>query len=91
MIPIDTMNRQINLRLPAELLASAASYADKHGYGNLQEFIKESIREKVVDRKIGISEKEMGLIKRFIEVSERRGLFVSEEEFFRKFGKLRKK
>ena len=49
MVSIDIMNTQINIRLPSKLLASARSYAEEHGFGTVQEFMKETIREKLFD------------------------------------------
>jgi len=40
---------QINLRFSDELLLNAKNYAQNHGYLNLQEFIREAVREKVYD------------------------------------------
>lgn len=74
------MNQQVNLRLPGKLLDSAKSYADSHGYGTLQEFIKETLREKVFEP--GISEKEMALIRRLLKASEAKNLYGTEKELF---------
>lgn len=41
------MNSQINLRFSEELLMNTKKYAKNHGYLNIQEFIRETIREKV--------------------------------------------
>ncbi len=41
---------QISLKLPDRLLFSAKTYAEEHGYGNLQDFIRELIREKLFDK-----------------------------------------
>ncbi|HLD75684.1 MAG TPA: ribbon-helix-helix domain-containing protein [Candidatus Norongarragalinales archaeon] len=40
---------QISLKLSDQLLTTAQSYAEKHGYGNLQDFIRELIREKLFE------------------------------------------
>lgn len=45
------MNKQINIRLPPKVLTAAKHYADSKGYGNVQEFIKEAVREKLFDKK----------------------------------------
>lgn len=42
---------QINLRLPEELRKMAEKYAKVHGYKNIQELAKESIREKIIKKK----------------------------------------
>ena len=43
------MNTQINLRMPLKLLNSVRSYSNEHGFGSVQDFIKETIREKLFD------------------------------------------
>jgi metal-responsive CopG/Arc/MetJ family transcriptional regulator len=43
------MTTQINLRFPDELLVNAKDYAQNHGYLNIQEFIRDAIREKVYE------------------------------------------
>jgi len=83
-IPIDTMNTQVNLRLPEKLLVSAKTYAKKHGFSTVQEFIKETIREKLF---VEISEKELALVKKLVEVSEKKNLYGTEEELFKKLRK----
>jgi len=76
------MNTQINLRLPENMLVSAKKYSEKHGYGTIQDFIKETMREKLFEE--GISKKELILVKKLIEVSEKKNLFGSEEDLFKK-------
>jgi hypothetical protein len=51
----------------------------------VQEFIRETVREKLFDE---LSEKEMELVKKIHEISEKKGLYGTERELFRK---LRKK
>lgn len=65
MVSIDTMNKQINLRLPQTILVQSEKYAKKHGFNTVQEFIKETVREKLFE----ISKEEEKLIKKLIEVS----------------------
>jgi len=81
------MNTQINLRLPDLFLKKAISYAEKNGYSNVQELIKETLREKLFDD-TNISAKELQLVEKLHEVSSKKGLFGTEEELF---NKLRKK
>lgn len=45
------MNAQINLKLPELIFNSAVNYAETHGYANLQEFIRETIRQKLFEDK----------------------------------------
>lgn len=41
------MTEQINLRLPQNLLDSAKKYVDDFGYSNIQDLLKEALREKI--------------------------------------------
>ena len=50
LVSIDTMNTQINVRLPEKVLVSAKSYTEEHGFNSIQEFIKEAIREKLFEK-----------------------------------------
>jgi Arc/MetJ-type ribon-helix-helix transcriptional regulator len=45
-------NTQINLKLPFKLMELAEEYADSYGYTNVQELIRESLREKVFSEKV---------------------------------------
>ena len=83
MVSIGTMNTQINLRMPQKLLSSVKSYSDEHGYGSVQDFIKETIREKLFDEP-EITKEELELIKKLIEVSEKKKLYGTEKELFTK-------
>jgi len=83
MVSIDIMNTQVNLRMPDDLLEEYQNYAQKHGYGNVQELIKESLREKVFERQ-EISKEELLLVKKLVEVSRKKNLFGTEEELFKK-------
>ncbi len=77
------MNTQINVRIPDELLENARDYAKKHGFGNVQELVKESLREKVFEEKI-ITKEELKLVQKLAEVSRKNNLFSSEEKLFTK-------
>ena len=83
------MNSQINVRMSDQLLANAQKYATKHGYGNVQELIKESLREKVFDETL-ITKEELVLIKKLVKVTEEKGLWKSEKELFQKLQKSKK-
>ena len=83
MISIGIMNTQINLRMPQKLLSSVKSYSNKHGYGSVQDFIKETIREKLFD-KSEISKEELKLVKKLVEMSEKKKLYGTEKELFDK-------
>jgi hypothetical protein len=77
------MNTQINIRLPGKLLTSARSYAEEHGFGTLQDFLKETVREKLFDQ-AEISKAELALVKRLVKASESKKLYGTEEELFKK-------
>lgn len=77
------MNKQINLRLPSNLLTEARSYAEKHGFSNIQDFVKEALREKLFEEP-KISKKELALVRKLAEVSEKKQLYGTEEELFKK-------
>ena len=83
MVSIDTMNTQINVRLSGKLLNSAKSYAEEHGFGTIQDFIKETIREKLFDEP-EISREELELVKRLVEVSEKKNLYKTEADLMKK-------
>ena len=77
------MNTQINVRFPEKMLNSAQTYAEEHGFGTVQEFIKETIREKLFDEP-EITKKELELVKKLVDVSEKKNLYGTEEELFKK-------
>lgn len=82
MVSIDTMNTQVNVRLPDNLLASAKKYAKEKGFGTVQELIKETLREEVCEEDT-LSKKELKLVKRIIQVSEKYDLYGTEEDLFK--------
>lgn len=77
------MNTQINLRLPEKMLVSAQTYAEKYGFGTIQEFIKELMRERLFEEP-KISKEELALVKKLVAASEKKNLYGSEEELFKK-------
>ena len=83
LVSIDTMNTQINVRLPEKVLVSAQSYAEQHGFSSIQEFIKEAIREKLFE-KSEISKEELVLVRKLVEASEKKNLYGTEEQLFKK-------
>ncbi len=75
--------KQINLKLPANLLEAAESYAKNFGYRNVQDLATESMREKVFaenEYDETFNEKEIELIDSLIEFSIKKGELVSEVE-----------
>lgn len=77
------MTKQVNLRLSDNLLGKASLYAKKHGFSNIQELIKETLREKMFEQSV-ISKEELMLVKKLAEVSEKKNLFGTEGELFKK-------
>ena len=77
------MNTQINLRMPEDLLSTARDYAVKHGFGNVQDLIKESLREKVFEEP-KLTREEIKLVTKLIEASRAKNLYGTEEELFKK-------
>lgn len=63
-----------------ELLNTAQKYAEKNGFGNVQELMKESLREKLFP---SITKEELVLVKKLIQVTNKKGLWKSEEELFK--------
>ena len=49
------MGTQISLKLPDRLFTSATKYAEFHGYGTLQDFIRELLRERLFDNEPALS------------------------------------
>ena len=75
--------KQINLKLPMNLLIAADSYAKNFGFRNIQELATESIREKVFEKNEydeTFNEKEVELIDNFIEKVIKNNDFVNEIE-----------
>ena len=83
MVSIGIMNVQVNVRLPEKLLVTASSYAEQHGYGTVQELMKESLREKLFEEP-AITPEELVLVKKLVEVSAQKNLFGTEEQLFQK-------
>ncbi|MFT4344001.1 MAG: hypothetical protein ACMXYE_04615 [Candidatus Woesearchaeota archaeon] len=77
------MNTQINIRLPEKLLTCATTYCEEHGYGSLQEFIKETMREKLFEEP-DITKEELKYVKKLLQVTEKKNLYGSEKELFNK-------
>ena len=75
--------KQINLKLPKNLLDAAERYAKNFGYRNIQELATESMREKIFEKNEydeTFSESEINLVDSLIEMSLKKKAFVSEEE-----------
>jgi len=83
LVSIDTrMNTQVNIRFPAKLLVSTQKYAKKQGFSNIQEFIKETVREKIFD-KPEFSKEEVKLIEKFAKACDKHKLYGTEEDLWK--------
>lgn len=83
MVSIGSMNEQINIRLSDELINSARMYAKKHGFGNVQELIKESLRAKVFGDTT-ISHRELELVQKLAALTKKKNLYGTEQQLFAK-------
>ncbi len=75
--------KQINLKIPVNLLEAANSYAKNFGFRNVQELATMSMREKIFDNNEfdeTFSEKEISLIDDLIEKTIKRKRFSNEKE-----------
>ncbi len=70
------------------MLVSAEKYAKNYGFSNVQEFIRETVREKLF--KPEFTKKEIDLIAKFADVCEEKNQFVSEEEINQKLRRHKK-
>lgn len=68
MVSIDTMNTQVNLRLPEKLIVAAKLYSEENGYTTIQDFIKQAIRDKVFDE---ISPRKLVALKKRVKEAEK--------------------
>jgi hypothetical protein len=78
------MNEQINLRMPATLAKAARAKAKAQGYGTVQEYIEEAVREKIEDQ---LTPKELQLVERIIKMTDERKEWGTEEELWAAFKK----
>lgn len=75
--------KQVNLKVPENLFASAESFAENYGYRSIQELIMESIREKIFERSDfdeSFSKKEVELVDSLIEKSLKKKKLAGEKE-----------
>lgn len=73
------MTTQINLRMNDKLYNNAKNYAEEFGYENVQDFIRETIREKLFDEEY-FTPKEIELAERLEKLSEKHNLFGSMDD-----------
>jgi Arc/MetJ-type ribon-helix-helix transcriptional regulator len=80
------MSEQINVRMPKMLMESASNYAKEFGYSNVQDLMKEALRQKLFDEG-EITRKELELIREVKDLSLSKNSYLSEEELFKKLSK----
>ncbi|MDD3175679.1 MAG: ribbon-helix-helix domain-containing protein [Candidatus Nanoarchaeia archaeon] len=76
------MNSQINVRLSEELLIKVQEQTKKFGFSSIQEFIRETIREKVFGE--SLSNEELKLVKRLTTLIQKTNAYGTETELFEK-------
>jgi len=80
--------KQLNLKLPSNLYASAESFAESYGYRNVQDLAMESLREKIFEKSDfdeSFTEKEIELIDKIIEKTIKSGKLIDAKEYFKEF------
>jgi len=80
------MNKQINIRLSEPMLIKANAVSKKQGFENLQEYIKQILREKLFET-TEVTNKEITFLKKLYKISEEKNLYGTEEELFAKLNK----
>ncbi|MEW6062921.1 MAG: hypothetical protein AB1571_00930 [Nanoarchaeota archaeon] len=81
--------KQINLKLPANLLSVAERYVQEFGFRNIQDLAIESIREKIFEKNEydeTFSEDEIKLIDELIKTSIEKKKIISETELMKVLG-----
>lgn len=76
-------SKQINLKLPENLVDAAESYAKNYGYRNLQELTAESLRQKIFEDNEfdeNFSDEEIELVDSLIGLSIKKKALISEKE-----------
>jgi hypothetical protein len=81
------MNKQISLRLPPKLLKDATAHARQSGYGSVQEFIEECVREILYEYNEPLQAKELGLIRKILSDSHERKSWATQQNLEKALGK----
>ena len=75
---------QVNIRMTEQMVTSASEYAKRHGFGNVQELIKESLREKLFEEPM-ITPEELMLVKKLVaQLTQEKHLWSTEEQLCKK-------
>ena len=79
------MSNQINLKLSDKMYSVAKKVSEKNGFDSLQEFIRETLREKLFDRGYdnSFTDREIKLIDELIAKGLKEGNLVSEKELMK--------
>ncbi len=77
------MNSQVNVRMSDELLDKAQDQASSLGFSSVQEFIRETVREKVFGEAM-LSSKELFLVKKLVVAMDKANDYGTEEDLFKK-------
>ena len=85
MVSLGIMNAQINIRLPQKMLVAAKIHVQKHGFPSLQDFIRETIRERLFEPEL--TRKELKIVRKIYDEAEKKGLWGTEEDLFKLFNK----
>lgn len=76
------MNSQVNVRMSNELLSKSQKMSEKLGFSSLQEFIRETVREKVFEDAEVLTRREYKQLDRMLKIADKSG-FVGEDEFLK--------
>jgi len=78
------MNEQINLRLPPELLLRARGRAKQMGFGTVQAYIEQAVRQDLYER---LTPNESALLRKLITSTEEKRLFGTEKDLSKALGR----
>jgi hypothetical protein len=76
------MSIQINLRISDKMYAAVKRYAQSNGFSNIQDFIRESVRERVYGSTL--TKEELGLARKLSQAVDERKLFRTGEQLTKK-------
>lgn len=83
LVSIDIMeNIQVNIRMTGRMFNTAKGYAEAMGFGNVQEFVREIVRERLFEERL--TNEEVSLVQKLANATERKKLYKSEKELFKK-------
>lgn len=86
-IPKDIMHTQVNIRMTDELLHKAQAKAKKRGFGSVQEFIRDLVREDVYEYDDSLTKEERELIDRMLALRHKKEAWGTEEDLWKALSK----